>query len=69
MSALDSVDVGTPPPVLESSKIFAATRTPAPQRSRSDFPIIPIILMTAISSGAYVFLVKSRVGNNPSRSN
>ncbi|KAJ5817962.1 hypothetical protein N7447_007970 [Penicillium robsamsonii] len=36
----------------------------APQSSRSNFPIIPIILITAISSGAYVYLVKSRTGIN-----
>jgi hypothetical protein len=40
------------------------TPPPAPQRSRSDFPIIPIILVTALSSGAYVYLVKSRTGVN-----
>ncbi|KAJ5558473.1 hypothetical protein N7535_008686 [Penicillium sp. DV-2018c] len=40
------------------------TPPPAPQRSRSDFPIIPIILITAVSSGAYAYLVKSRTGIN-----
>ncbi|KAJ5458236.1 hypothetical protein N7475_009624 [Penicillium sp. IBT 31633x] len=41
----------------------------APQSSRSNFPIIPIILITAISSGAYVLLVKSRTGVRTSRPN
>ncbi|KAJ5977841.1 hypothetical protein N7501_001183 [Penicillium viridicatum] len=39
-------------------------RASAPQSSRSNFPIIPLILITAISSGAYVYLVKSRTGIN-----
>ncbi|OQE32390.1 hypothetical protein PENFLA_c001G01497 [Penicillium flavigenum] len=41
----------------------------APQSSRSNFPIIPIILITVISSGAYVYLVKSRTGVPTSRQN
>ncbi|KAJ5747238.1 uncharacterized protein N7511_008934 [Penicillium nucicola] len=41
-------------------------RPPAPQ-SRSNFPVIPIIALFAISSGAYVFLVKSRTGQSPGR--
>ncbi|OQE44782.1 hypothetical protein PENCOP_c002G05388 [Penicillium coprophilum] len=36
----------------------------APQSSRSNFPIIPIIIITAISSGAYIYLVKTRTGVN-----
>ncbi|KGO40859.1 hypothetical protein PEX1_039290 [Penicillium expansum] len=36
----------------------------APQTSRSNFPIIPIILITAISSGAYAYLVKTRTNSS-----
>ncbi|KAJ5200222.1 hypothetical protein N7491_008978 [Penicillium cf. griseofulvum] len=50
---------------LYSSPPRSSPREPsAPQSSRSNFPIIPIILITAISSGAYVYLVKSRTGIN-----
>ncbi|KAJ5752461.1 hypothetical protein N7520_009378 [Penicillium odoratum] len=37
----------------------------APQNSRSNFKVLPIIALLAISSGSYVLLVKSRTGQNP----
>ncbi|KAJ5120595.1 uncharacterized protein N7515_009983 [Penicillium bovifimosum] len=54
----------TLPHRLYSTRSSPRTPPPAPQRSRSDFPIIPIILITAISSGAYAYLVKARTGIN-----
>lgn len=43
-------------------------RSPAPQ-SKSNFPIIPIVILIAISSGSYALLVKSRTGQQTTRAN
>ncbi|KAJ5082075.1 hypothetical protein N7532_011118 [Penicillium argentinense] len=39
----------------------------APQQSRSNFPIIPIVAIVALGSGSYILLVKSRTGVNQAR--
>ncbi|OQE31411.1 hypothetical protein PENSTE_c001G00062 [Penicillium steckii] len=39
----------------------------APNQSRSNFPIIPLIIIFALGSGSYALLVKSRTGVNQSR--
>ncbi|KAJ5744008.1 hypothetical protein N7533_008878 [Penicillium manginii] len=39
----------------------------APQQSRSNFPVIPIIAIFLMGSGSYILLVKSRTGTNQSR--
>ncbi|KAJ5166623.1 uncharacterized protein N7482_005404 [Penicillium canariense] len=41
----------------------------APQNDRSQFKILPILTIIAIGSGSYIFLVKSRTGQAPQRSN
>ncbi|KAJ5883969.1 uncharacterized protein N7473_010855 [Penicillium subrubescens] len=39
----------------------------APHNDRSQFKILPILVIIAIGSGSYVFLVKSRTGQSPQR--
>lgn len=39
----------------------------APQISRSQFKILPIVILIAIGSGSYALLVKSRTGQSQSR--
>ncbi|KAJ5936343.1 hypothetical protein N7454_004978 [Penicillium verhagenii] len=57
------------PSIARSSgpRPYSTRPTPkdAPQMSRSQFKILPLIALLAISSGSYVFLVKSRTGQNP----
>ena len=36
--------------------------TPPQPKNRSQFPILPILALIAVSSGSYVFLVRSRTG-------
>ncbi|KAJ6078719.1 hypothetical protein N7467_008472 [Penicillium canescens] len=57
----------TIPHRLYSSPPRSSPRPPPAPQSRSNFPVIPIIALLAISSGAYVLLVKSRTGQAPTR--
>ncbi|KAJ5491470.1 hypothetical protein N7539_003037 [Penicillium diatomitis] len=41
--------------------------SPAPQNDRSQFKILPIVIIMAIGSGSYALLVKSRTGQAPQR--
>ncbi|KAJ5242454.1 uncharacterized protein N7469_000781 [Penicillium citrinum] len=43
------------------------TSSSAPNQSRSNFPIIPLVIIFALGSGSYALLVKSRTGVNQSR--
>ncbi|EPS25947.1 hypothetical protein POX_c04322 [Penicillium oxalicum] len=41
--------------------------SPAPQNDRSQFKVLPIVIIMAIGSGSYALLVKSRTGQAPQR--
>jgi hypothetical protein len=41
----------------------------APQNTRNQFKVVPILILIAISSGSYALLVKSRTGQSQRPSN
>ncbi|KAL1847068.1 hypothetical protein Plec18167_003074 [Paecilomyces lecythidis] len=63
--------LNTPPtsPIYSPySRFYSTSSPPPPQNRRSEFKVVPFIVLLAVGTGAYILLVKSRTANRAVKS-